>query len=293
MILGQYERAEPDLRAAVEVERSIVMIGNLTTTFLALGRLDEAEALVERSIAMKYDSHIHHHCAYLLAFLRGHTAAMTRHYEAVMGRESEEEVLVQLAAQTEAFHGRFDRARELAARAADLALRGGSAEVAATWMAEAALREAHAGFADRARDQADAALATGTGRNVVSLVALVYALCGREADAERLAAQLEHDYPQYTLVQRYWLSSIRGALALARGDWKGAVAALEAAVPLELGVEEPFSNPLLIPPYLRALAYQAGGQTSEATREFEKITSRPYLARNNLVLALAREALSR
>lgn len=292
MILGQYEKAEPDLRAAVEVERSIVMIGNLTTTLLALGRIDEAEALVERSIAMKYDSHIHHHSAYLIAFLRGQTAAMTRHYEAVMGRENEEEILVQLAAQTEAFHGRYDRARELSARAAALALRGESTEVAATWMAEAALRELHAGFVDRAREQADAALATGTGRNVVSLVALVYARAGREADAERLATQLDREYPQYTLVQRYWLSSIRGALALARGDWQAAVAALEGAIPLELGIEEPFSNPLLIPPYLRALAYQAGGQTGEATLEFEKITSRPYLARNNLVLALSRKALA-
>ena len=293
MILGQYEKAEPDLRAAVEIERSIVMIGNLTTTLLALGRLEEAEVLVERSIAMKYDSHIHHHSAYLIAFLRGHTAAMNRHHDAMMGRESEEEVLVQVAAHTEAFHGRFDRARELSARAADLALRGGSAEMAATWMAEAALRELHAGFVDRARDQADAALATGTGRNVVSLVALVYARSGREADAERLVEQLDHDYPQYTLVQRYWLASIRGALALARGDWKGAVAALEAAIPLELGTEEPFSNPLMIPPYLRGLAYQAGGQWEEAAREFEKITSRPYLVRNNLVFPLARKALAR
>ena len=293
IILGQYEKAEPDLRLAVEIERSIVMIGNLTMTLLALGRLDEAEALVERSIAMKYDSHIHHHNAYLIAFLRGHTAAMTRHHDAVMGRETEEEVLVQVAAHTEASHGRFDRARELSARAADLALRGGSTEMAATWMAEAALRELHAGFIDRASAQADAALATGTGRNVVSLVALVYARSGREADAERLAAQLDRDYPQYTLVQRYWLASIRGALALARGDWQGAIAALEAAIPLELGCEEPFSNPLMIPPYLRALAYQAGGQKEEAAREFEKITSQPYLVRNNLLLPLARKAMAR
>ena len=53
------------------------------------------------------------------------------------------------------------------------------------------------------------------------LAALVFARSGREADAERLAAELDRDYPQYTLVQRYWLSSIRGALALAAEGLEG------------------------------------------------------------------------
>lgn len=165
--------------------------------------------------------------------------------------------------------------------------------MAATWMAEAALWDLNAEFVDRARERAEAALAMAEGRNVVALAALVFAGSGREADAERLAAQLDREYPQFTLVQRYWLPSIRAALALARNDWKAAVAALEAAIPLELGNEEPFANPLLIPPYLRGLAYQQGKQWEDAALEFEKIASRPHLARNNPVFPLAREALAK
>jgi tyrosine-protein phosphatase YwqE len=47
----------------------------------------------------------------------------------------------------------------------------------------------------------------------------------------RLAARCPGQFgpPQHTIVQRYWLPSIRGALALARKDWKAAVSALEAA----------------------------------------------------------------
>ena len=165
--------------------------------------------------------------------------------------------------------------------------------MAATWLAESALRDLHAGLLDPARAQAEAALATGAGRNVISLAALVFAGSGREADAERLAAQLDRDYPQFTLVQRYWLPSIRAALALARKDWKAAVKALEAAIPLELGAEEPFFTALVIPPYLRGLAYVQGEQREEAKAQFEKITSRPTLLRNNLVLPLARRALAR
>jgi len=171
-----------------------------------------------------------------------------------------------------------------------LSLRGGSGEMAATWLAESALRDSHVGLFDHACAQADAALANGTGRNVVSLVALVHARSGRDADAERLAADLDREYPQYTLVQRYWLPSIRAALALSRGDWKSAVKLLEAAAPLEFGSEEPFYTALVIPPYLRALAFIAGKQRGEAITELEKLTSRPTLLRNNVILPLARKA---
>jgi hypothetical protein len=235
---------------------------------------------------------VHHLCAYHLAFLRGGTIEMQRHVDAVMGREGDEEFLLQSVSNTEAFHGRFEAARELSARAAALSLKGGSGEIAATWLAESALRDAHAGFFEHACAQADTALATGAGRNVVSLVALVYARSGREADAERLATDLDREYPQYTLVQRYWLPSIHAALALARGDWKSAVKMLEAAAPLEFGSEEPFYTVLAIPPYLRALAFIAGKQPDEAAAELEKLTSRPTLLRNNLVLPLARKALA-
>ncbi|HEX3058721.1 MAG TPA: hypothetical protein VHP62_05105, partial [Usitatibacter sp.] len=83
---------------------------------------------------------------------------------------------------------------------------------------------------------------------------------------------------------------IRAALALSRGDWKSALKTLEAAAPLEFGSEEPFYTPLVIPPYLRALAFIAGEQRDEAATELEKLTSRPTLLRNNVILPLAREA---
>ena len=230
MILGQYENAEADLRTAISFERTGVMITNLTLTCMALGRLDEAQALVDEAFALKYNSYFHHSDAYHIAFLRGDTAAMQRHFDAVMGREGEEDYLIQAAANTEAFHGRFERARELSARAAASALRGGSAEMAGTWMAEAALRDLEAGFADLAREGAEAALKTDPGRNVKSLAAIVLARAGREKDAERLAQELGKEYPQNTLIQMYWLPSIRASLALSRKDWKGAVNALEAAL---------------------------------------------------------------
>jgi len=212
---------------------------------------------------------------------------MRRHIDAVMGREGEEDYLIEAAANTEAFHGRFARARELSARAAASALRGGSAEMAATWMAEAALRELEAGFPARARAAAEAAIATDMGRNASALGAIVLARAGAAEQAERLAADLDREFPQATLIQRYWLPCVRASLALGRGDWKGAVSALEAAAPIELGMPQPFANTPMIPPYLRALACLQGEQWADAAREFAKITTRFHQVRNYVVFPLA------
>lgn len=157
----------------------------------------------------------------------------------------------------------------------------------------AALRDLNAGFVDDARAQADSALATNTGRNVVALAALVFARSGRKADVERLATQLEGDYPQFTLVQRYWLPSICASLALARNDWKMAIAALEAAIPLSLARRSRSPRRSRFPPYLRRLAYQAGKQWKDAALEFEKIASRPHLVGNNPIFPIARAALEK
>ena len=88
-------------------------------------------------------------------------------------------------------------------------------------------------------------------------------------------------------MQRYWLPCIRGSIAMARGDWTAAIQALEPAIPVEMGIPQPFINPGLYPPYLRAKAYLMGERWADAIREFEKITSRPYLIRNQVQFPLS------
>jgi len=91
-------------------------------------------------------------------------------------------------------------------------------------------------------------------------------------------------------MQRYWLPCIRAAVALAAGNWQAAVRALEQAESFELSLTVPFEGGFALPPYLRGLAYVAGGRREEAARELAKIESRPGLLKNFLIYPLAVKA---
>ena len=57
-----------------------------------------------------------------------------------------------------------------------------------------------------------------TNRDVQDTAAFVLARAGDTAGAERLATELDKTFPLDTLVQRYWLPTIRATVALHRKD---------------------------------------------------------------------------
>ena len=88
---------------------------------------------------------------------------------------------------------------------------------------------------------------------------------GDVAQAQKLAETLSKDFPLDTIVQGYWLPSIRAAIEIDRKDSTTALEILQAAAPYELRQCEPFQVGMLYPIYLR-------GQTrhwSEPTRRSE------------------------
>jgi tetratricopeptide (TPR) repeat protein len=292
MELGQWEKAVAASQRANALEFNAPSASNLAIALMALGRHEEARATVEDALARGLDVFYLHLDAYQEAFLRGDSSTMKRHADAVAGRPTEEDYLLAAQADTEAFHGRHARARELSARAVESARRAGATEMSAVWQAEAALREAEIGEIERARDGAKAAFEAFKGRDVSCLVAYVLARCGETKDALRLAAELDRDHPQHTNVQLYWLASIRAAVALGAKDWKGAIDALEPAVAVELGITKPFEGGMMIPPYLRGLALLGAGRSDEAKAEFMKIVERPGVIKNFILYPLARSKVA-
>lgn len=59
--------------------------------------------------------------------------------------------------------------------------------------------------------------------------AFAIARAGDTAAAEKLAADLDKSYPLDTLVQRYWLPTIRAAFALERQDPNKAIEIIEGS----------------------------------------------------------------
>jgi tetratricopeptide (TPR) repeat protein len=291
--LGQWDKALATGLQALGGENTAILYNNLVIVQQALNLDGDARATLERAREQGYDAYYLDLDAYYEAFLRGDSAAMARHVEAVMGRPGEEDFLIAAQADTEAYYGRMRSARSLARRAIESAHAADAPEAAAIWQAEAALREAEMGFPEAALDAALAALAASHGRPVTGMAGLALARAAEAPRANQLADALEREFPADTLVQRYWVPCIRGALALARGDAATCLQALEKAAAGELGQVPPFELGMLYPPYLRGAAFLRAGRAEDAAREYRKILARPGIAMNFITFPLAQLGLAR
>ncbi len=281
MMLGQWERALRDSEEALRLEpTSTVVNTNLTWTQLALSRTDAARATVEQALARKLDAYYLRIAMYDAAFLRGDQQAMRQQVAWATGRPGEEDWLLSTQADTEAYFGRLQKARELSRAAAESARRAEANETAALWRANAALREVEFGNANAARAEAMAAIALVPGKDVRSAAALALARAGDVAQARRLAETLAREFPQNTMIQGYWIPAIRAALEINAANHKAALEILKSAAPLELGQSQPFSLGMMYPVYLRGEAYLHAGRAQDAAAEFQKIIDRPGIVLN-------------
>jgi len=181
-------------------------------------------------------------------------------------------------------------ARQATQRAVAAAKRDGANESAALGLASGAYREALLGNAAEARQLANEALALSPGRQVRIAAAMTLAEVGEAAQAQKMAEQLNAESPLDTIIQTYWLPSIRAALALHRGDAKQAVTLLEAATPFELGVED---LSVMVPVYIRGMAYLKAGQGSEAAAQFKTMLGHRGLGSYATAMALSQLQLAR
>lgn len=287
-VIGQWDKAlDYGLRAQAH-EGTALVASNVALAQLALGDQDSARRTLAQALAQGFNALPLHLDAYLEAFLRGDGVAMQHHADAVVGRSGEEDFIIASQADTETWHGRFSRARVLARRASESARRAGAFEMAATWEAQAALREAEVGRLDLAVAGAHAALAAmEDSMQVVALAGLALARAGEADRASELVALLDRNLPYNTQVQHYWLPCIRAAIALQANDARGAIEALEPAIAMDLALPTPFESGFMYPPYLRGEALLQAGRAGDAVKEFQKIIARPGLIKNFVLYPLA------
>jgi serine/threonine protein kinase len=293
IIVGQWEKA------LEEAENSLRLEPDITTTYaalalikLALNRTDDARRTLEQAQARKLDSRDLRVARYETAFLMGDRETMQQQSAWGAGRSGEEDWMLSIQSDTEAYFGRLNRAREFSRQAVESAGRADARETAAWWQANAALREAEFGNTSRARQNALAALALAPGRDVRSLAVLALARAGDTAQAQKLAEGLNRDFPQDTVVQGYWLPSILAAIALKTKDAVKAVEILQTAAPIELGKGDPFLVPMY-PIYLRGQGYLLALEANEAVAQFQKIIDRRGIVLNFPLGALVHLQLGR
>jgi serine/threonine protein kinase/tetratricopeptide (TPR) repeat protein len=291
--LGNWEKALEEFREALRLEpNSGGNYLNLGIAYTTLNRLDEAEAVYKQAEERKLESETLLQYRYVLAFLKGDATQMAQLVSAAVGKPGAEDLLLATQADTEGWYGKLRNARELTARAMDSAQHNDAKETAAAYQAAAALREVESGNREAARAEVDAALMMGPNRDVRAIAALALARAGDTAAAEKLAAELDKTFPLDTLVQRYWLPSIRAAVALGRKDPNRAVELLKVASTVELGLPTNLTI-LMCPAYLRGEAYLMLHDGNQAAAEFRKFIDHRGLGMNFPWGALARLGLAR
>ena len=289
--LGNYEKALSEFSEALRLEPSnVTNYFNLGTAYMDLNRLDEAEEAYKHVDEHKLEFLLGNR--YSLAFLKGDAAQMEKFASEAIGKPGAEDLLLAAQADTQAWYGRLRNARELTRQAMDSAKHNDANEAAAGYQAEAALHEVVMGNREQARTDANAAMRLAPNRDVQSMAALALARAGDTVGAEKLTIELDKTFPLDTLVQRYWLPTIRAALSMEHKGPSRAVEQLKETSAIELGGPGNLAL-VLVPVYARGEAYLALGDGDQAATEFQKFVDQRGLVGNFPWGALARLGLAR
>jgi eukaryotic-like serine/threonine-protein kinase len=293
--LGQFSKSVDEYSKALKIEPSGgLTYANLAGSYLFLNRLQDAATTAAEAQFKKLDSPALRLNLYRLAFLQNDTSGMAQQLAWSASKPGVENAMLRLEADTQAFAGHLDKARQISVRAIESAKRSGEKEAAAGYESDMAFREAVFGNVKQAEQHAMAALTLSSGRDVQYGAALALAAAGN-SKAESLADQLQKHFPEDTIVRFIYLPTIQAELALKRRDFAKAIDALQAAAPYELGSPGNTAafTPSLYPIYVRGQAFLAAHRGSEGAAEFEKILKWPGVVQNQPIAPLAHLGLAR
>jgi eukaryotic-like serine/threonine-protein kinase len=286
--LGQYDKAIAETQTQLKLESTITGYAGLAGYYMNLNRLKEARQTLQEAQQKNFDGFFLRSQLYYLAFLSGDTAQMDRQVEWAAGRPGEEDSMLNSHADTQAYYGRLGKARDLARRAVDSAVRADNKETAAQWLDQQALREVEVGNMAAAREEVARALALAPGRDVKVSAALALARSGETVQSKAILETLQKSESTNTILKVLWFPAIEASIALAQQAPERAIAALEPSLPYELGNQDS-----LYPAYIRGTAYLAQKNGPAAAAEFQKFLDHPGIVQNSLIGSLAHLQLAR
>jgi DNA-binding winged helix-turn-helix (wHTH) protein/predicted Zn-dependent protease len=295
-VVGQYERAVEEATEGVRLRPDFPLAYAFRIrAYTALNRFDEAKATYAQALERKLHTSFIDLVMYDLAFAQNDTAAMAQHVAKLETLPRWGHLILNMEGDTAAYSGHLRDARELSRRTMDNAQRAGEKDAPALYSGTSGLREAWFGNADEARRRATFALKLSTGRDLQYFAALAFAYTRDDARAKALADDLDKRFPEDTIVQFNYLPTVRGKLALNKGDASGAIESLGASAPYELGATRAIDLDwtAMFPVFVRGEAYLAARHGSEAAVEFQKILDHRGLVLNQPIGALAHLGLGR
>jgi tetratricopeptide (TPR) repeat protein len=281
---GNYEKSIKEAEIAIGLDPDIsIFYSNLAMSFVALGRIDEAEKVLRQAELRKLEMPDFEVQRYVIGFLKGDTAGMSREVANIRGNPDLADWISNAESFVQAYSGHREQAGKLSRRAVELAQAEDHRETEAYYEADLAVREALFGNASLARQGAAAALAHSNSRDVEYAAAFALAVSGDPSRSQSLANDLSLRFPEDTKVKFIFVPTLRALLAVNHGEPSVAVDLLETAVPFESGIlSSGGSDPLLgtgnlYPAYVRGEAYLGEHEGRKASIEFKKILDHPEI----------------
>ena len=288
-MIGRLENSLPEGQECVAVHPDAApCYADLIINYAALNRPEDAKATYRQAISRGLENSELHMNRYGVAFLENDAAEMDRQLAWASRQSVSANSMLRMQANTEAYYGRFTKSRELTLRAANSAFSSDQQEAGARILIRSALFEALAGNVVEARQQTAQALNHASFEYLQSMAALTEATTGDSAQAEKTANALDKAHPSDTMLQAFWLPTIRAAIEINRRQPAKAIEDLAPAVPFESGEHNPF-----LPAYFRGQAYLAAARGPEAAAEFQKIIDHRGLIQNSILGSLAHLGLAR
>jgi tetratricopeptide (TPR) repeat protein len=293
-VLGQHEKSLELENQALRLQPTNGFIyANLAFGHLNLNQFDKAKEVLKQAQALNIYNPWFESVKYQLAFLDGDAPQMQRAVAAVEGRPALESFFWSLQADSEAYIGHVAKARDFTRRAVQSADHSGDHDSADGYKVAEALREADFGLSTSARERASTLVARSSNRLTRVLAALALARIGDTRPALDIATQLYREHPLDTLLNSYWIPTVRAAVELRKENPSEAIKLLQVVTPYELSLQPTATFIFPYPAYVRGMAYLQAGQGHEAEVEFQKILDHPGMVLNCSLGALAHLELGR
>jgi serine/threonine protein kinase/DNA-binding winged helix-turn-helix (wHTH) protein/Flp pilus assembly protein TadD len=267
--LGQPDRAADEAVETARLQPSSYYFGSAIQSIRFASRFNEAKSWLAKAEALKLDNSLIRRERLIVAFATGDRD----NFEKILKEEergSYREDFLHEHSLIEIQQGRFHSAERLRLQALERTSKAGNAD---WWVVLSALEDAEVGKDVQARRYESKAARSKLDRNNKIALALALARSGRTAEAGRLADQISSERPEDTLVQHYFIPSIRAAIKLQQHEPAAAIDLLRGTSKYDLAFTGSFES--VYPAYIRGLAYLELGDGRSAAAQFQKLIDNP------------------
>jgi eukaryotic-like serine/threonine-protein kinase len=262
--LGQPGRAADEAAEVARLRPSAYYFGSAIQSIRFASRFNDAKSWLAKADALKFDNLLIRRERLIVAFATGDRENVEKILDEEERGSYREDFLYEHAL-IEIQQGRFHSAERLRLQASAQTSKAVNAD---SWAIPSALEDAEVGKDAQARRYESKAAGSPLDRNDKIALAQALARSGRAAEAGRLADQVSVERPEDTLVQHYFVPTIRAAIKLRQHDPAAAIDLLRDTAKYDLAFT---GFDYLYPAYIRGLAYLELGDGQSAAAQFQKL----------------------